>query len=165
MIEVGPKQKLVSKFLDLLCKVLRLTKTLLSLKANGVSNMGDSNQEPAATATDISKTRNTVSFTHRQLGVGGGVIASLALAAQLKTYFAPVERVDNQDKQIQTIKESTAELKEDFTHKIERSNDKIIERINQLEDRTTKAADLQARRIDSLEADARAASRSHSSKN
>lgn len=101
--------------------------------------------------------------TRAQMGTGIGVMAALAMVGQMKSFFVPVEKAASQDKQIETLDKrfsdldsSTdkrfAEFRDDFTHKLERSTDKIIDRIKESEDRTSRAADTTSRRIDTLEA-------------
>lgn len=93
-----------------------------------------------------------INVTSKHLGVGGGLIAAIALVTQMKGMFVPVEKGDSLLMQIQAVQVSVATMREEFSRKLERNTDKIIDRINQTEERTSRNSDTQTRRIDSLEA-------------
>lgn len=98
-----------------------------------------------------SEQRKTISLTHRQLGWGGGIVASLALVSQLKGNFFTREEGISQAQQLTDVRFEIASLKADMTTKIERATDKIVDRIKESEDRSTKNADRVERRVDALE--------------
>lgn len=112
--------------------------------------------------TPDDKTRKTVSFTHKQLGVGGGILAALAMISQLKgTFFLREEGVAqsheitelkrSQEMGFREIKLHISQTQEDQMHKLERLNDKIIDRIKDTETRAVQNDQRQEKRIDILE--------------
>jgi len=102
-------------------------------------------------AMPANRARGTSTFTHKQLGVTGGVIAAIALVTQMKGMFVPVEKSAAQDQQIAQLQNTVISMKDEFGHKIERSNDKIIDRIDKLEERLTKGQDKLEARVNMLE--------------
>lgn len=108
-------------------------------------------------------TRKTVTFTHKQLGISGGVIAALTLVSQLKGSFVTreegtaqskeiVELRVAQDRQFDDVKKLIGGVQEELSHKLERLNDKQTERVKDVEARAVHTSDTQDRRIDTLEA-------------
>lgn len=108
--------------------------------------------------------RKTVSFTHRQLGlgVGGTIIASMLTLNPVKAWFFTREEGVAQSKEITELRRSQEdqfkELKifisqgqEDQMHKLERLNDKVIERIKDSESRAFQNDARQEKRMDILE--------------
>lgn len=116
--------------------------------------------------TPDDKTRKTVSFTHKQLGVGGGILASLALVSQLKgTFFLREEGLAqghqitelkaSEEKQFAELKLFISQMSEDNMHRLERLNDKVIERLKDNETRASRSEERLDRRIDLLEANSK----------
>lgn len=113
---------------------------------------------------DASAIRKTLSFTHRQLGIaaGGGILSALAIVGQLKGFFITREEgkamanqiaevKENQYRGFDEIKKMYAVGQEDQIHKLERLNDKVIDRIKDAEARAMANDALQAHRIDTIE--------------
>lgn len=118
-------------------------------------------------------TRKTVTFTHKQLGWGGGTMAALALVAQLKGGFLTREEGAAQGKdivelklyqdrnfddmkiasakQFDEVKHMIFDAQTELGHRIERSNDKLVERVKDAEARMATRAETQDHRIDTLE--------------
>lgn len=103
---------------------------------------------------------------------GAGILAALAIVSQLKGYFITREEGKAMSDQIYQIRGTQTkgfdDLKlfivqgqEDQIHKLERLNDKIIERIRDTEARETHSLDIQEHRLSTLEA---AAMQSHKTK-
>lgn len=90
--------------------------------------------------------------THKQIIGGVGIAAALYFLPQLKALFVTREEGIAQSAQILEVKKSIDDLKDDLTHKIERGTDKIVERIKETEERSTKNVDRVERRVDALEA-------------
>lgn len=106
--------------------------------------------------------RRTISLTHRQLGVSGALLTAMLLLNPVKQWFFTREEGAAQSKEIADLKhdqeEQFKELRvfivqgqEDQMHKMERLNDKIIERIKDSEGRTTQSDAKQEKRIETLE--------------
>lgn len=109
--------------------------------------MSDERQPPA----DDSHQRKTVSFTHKQLGWGGGIIAALGLVAQLKGTFITREEGMSQTQQLSDIRLQIVTLKTDVTARIDRMADKIVDRIKETEERSVRNVDRLEKRVDNLE--------------
>lgn len=106
--------------------------------------------------------RKTVSFTHKQLGWSGGIIAALTLVAQLKGSFISREEgvaqnkditalQVSQDREFAEVKQQIATAQVELERKIERSNDKAMDHVREAEARAVKNAETQDHRIDMLE--------------
>lgn len=96
--------------------------------------------------------RKTVSFTHKQLGVGGSIVAAIMVLSPVKTWFFTREEGLASAEKIAHVEASIQEMKQDLTRRLERSTDKIMDRIKEAEDRTVRNADRIEHRIDFLEA-------------
>lgn len=108
------------------------------------------------------QTRKTVSLTHRQLGISGGVVAAMLILNPVKQWFFTREEGVAQSREIQELRADEAdhfkELRvfivqgqEDQMHKLERLNDKVIERIKDTEVRTQQSDVRHEKRIETLE--------------
>lgn len=112
--------------------------------------MADSNPEQ-----QNDKIRHTVSFTHKQLGISGGILAAIAMVSQLKGVFTPVEKSEAQEQRISELRLDISSTRNELTETIRRGNDKIIDRIRESEERSSKNSESHDRRIESLEASLR----------
>jgi hypothetical protein len=112
-------------------------------------------------------------LTHRHLGIGGGVIAAMLTLSPIKEWFftreegvsqskeitelkaSQIENLrvlrESQSKQFDEVKDLIAKTGEEITRKIDRSNDKMVERVKDEETRRVEFQHIQDRRIDSLE--------------
>ncbi len=109
------------------------------------------------------KTRKTVSFTHRQLGVGTGLAGLLIAITPIKEWFFTREEGVAQSRQIAALQvqmdKSFTEQKiyfvqanEENVRRLERQTDKLMEHIKESEARASKAEDRLDRRMDTIEA-------------
>lgn len=108
-------------------------------------------------------TRKTISFTHRQAGIGlAGIVSAVLALGPVKQFFFTREEGLAQSKEIDALKLSQdrqfAELKlfisqgqDEQIRKLERSNDKLVDRIKDSENRSAKAEERLDRRIDTVE--------------
>lgn len=107
--------------------------------------------------------RKTVSMSHRQLGVGVvGLVSAITMLTPIKAYFYTREEGVAQSREIADLKRSTAdqftELKrfiaagqEEQVRRLERSNDKLVERIKETELRSNASEARLDRRMDNIE--------------
>ncbi len=111
---------------------------------------------------DSDKIRKTVSFSHRQLGIGSSVVAAMLFLNPVKQWFFTREEGSAQSKEITELKrvqeDNFKELKsfiivsqDDQLHKLERLNDKVVEQIKDSEVRAQENDARQEKRIDMLE--------------
>jgi gas vesicle protein len=109
-----------------------------------------------------SKVRKTVSFTHKQLGIGGCVITAALIISPLKGFFFTREEGNSHAAQLEEIKksqtdgfksfESTLQIaNEEQTRRLERVGDKIVERIKEVEARTVRSDERLERNDERLE--------------
>lgn len=106
---------------------------------------------------DNSHVRKTLSFTHRQVGAGGAIIAALISIQPLKELIrdeskTTVKRLENVEITQIEIKKLITENDKEAVRRQERSNDKIIDRIKEAEARTVSSQERIERRVDTLEA-------------
>lgn len=105
--------------------------------------------------TKEEKTRKTVTFTHRQLGLGTGLAGLLIAITPIKEWFFTREEGVAQAKEITALRYAVDSFRSEVTGKMERNTDKILERIREAEERTVKNEDRIERRVDTLEASVR----------
>ncbi len=98
------------------------------------------------------KVRKTVSFTHKQLGVGTGLAAILIAIAPIKEWFFTREEGNAQTREIAALRSTVTILSAEVSAKLDRNTDKIMDRIKEAEERTVKNEDRIERRVDTLEA-------------
>lgn len=106
--------------------------------------------------------RKDTGRTHKIVGYGGGVLGALALISQLKGSFITREEgtalsekiVDlktTQTSQFSELRIFISNGQEEQVRKLERSNDKLVERMKETESRSVKAEDIINLRINNLE--------------
>lgn len=123
---------------------------------------------------EAEKVRKTVSFTHRQMGIGaGGVLAAIMALGPVKDFFYTREEGKAVSKQVEEVKANqimhVADLKreqernftdlklfitgvqEEQTRKLERLADKLVDRQKESEARMAKDNERQDHRMDSFE--------------
>ena len=109
------------------------------------------------------KVRKTVSFTHKQLGIGTGLAGLLIAITPIKEWFFTREEGIAQSKQIAQLQNQMdkgftdqklyfVQANEENVRRLERQSDKIMEHIKESEARAMKGEDRLDRRIDTLEA-------------
>lgn len=98
------------------------------------------------------KARKTVSFTHRQLGVGGiSLMAALTALGPLKDYVYTRNEALLQNQRVERVEVMLSALEMKITDRMNRNTDKIMDRIKEAEDRAVKTADHVEHRVESLE--------------
>lgn len=98
------------------------------------------------------KLRKTVSFTHRQLGVGGvGLVAAMTALGPLKDYVYTRNEAVLQNQRVERVEIMINGLEVKLSERMNRNTDKILERIKDAEERTVKNEDRLEHRVDSLE--------------
>lgn len=107
--------------------------------------------------TDVTKTRKTISLTHRQIGATGLIGLAVALAPYLKETFVTREEASQVALQIEYMRKDITELKTTVTF----SRDIILEQIKESEARTNHTDDRLEKRIDGLEAAIRPRNRNY----
>jgi hypothetical protein len=104
--------------------------------------------------------RKTVSFTHRQLGIGGGLLAAIVSIGQLrelKEFFvgdtdATIARIETQQKEgFARLEKIIKDSNEDFVDRLRRSRDIAIAENTAVEMRCDKRSDRIETRISNLE--------------
>ncbi len=109
------------------------------------------------------KQRKTVSFTHKQLGVGTGLAGLLIAITPIKEWFFTREEGVAQSRQIAALqiqmdkgftdqKIYFVQANEENVRRLERQTDKLMEHIKEAEARASKAEDRLDRRMDVIEA-------------
>ncbi len=103
-------------------------------------------------ADEEPKIRKTVSFTHRQLGVGTGIAGILIAISPIKEWFFTREEGVAQSKQIAQLQAQVdrgftdqklyfVQANEENVRRLERQTDKIMEHIKESEARSSKSED------------------------
>lgn len=100
---------------------------------------------------DLSHTRKTVSFTHRQLGWSGGILGALAIVSQLKGAFITREEGNATVQRVTTTEAAIIAMKTELNSTIEKSTSRIIDQIKESESRSSRNADRQERRLDRMD--------------
>lgn len=93
-----------------------------------------------------------VLVTRGQMTAGGCLVAAILVLQPVKEWFVTREESNAQAAQIQTLKVAISEAKDELTRRLERSSDKIIDRINEVEARVGKNVDKIEHRVETLEA-------------
>lgn len=97
------------------------------------------------------KIKKTVTLTHRQLGLGGGVLAAIMTLSPMKEWFFTRDEGKAQIERLDKTEVAIKELKADLNAKIDKSTEMIIDSVKEARDQSYKDADRLERRVDSIE--------------
>lgn len=98
----------------------------------------------------------TFAMTNKQLGIGGLILVAVMTAlGPIKDYVTARDEAILQNQRVERVEAMLNALEMKITEKMNRNTDKIMDRIREAEERTTKTADRLEHRIDSLEVAAR----------
>jgi len=94
----------------------------------------------------------SIQTTRGKLIAGGTVVAAILLIQPLKDFFYTREEGQAQQAAIKELQIRLESHQAELTRRMERSSDKIVDQIQQAEERLTKQFDGVERRIETLEA-------------
>lgn len=108
---------------------------------------------------DPNHVRKTVSLTHKQAGIGAGLVAAILSIQPLRDMFvtkdenkSTIVRLDKFEMGQRELKDLITKNEAEAVRRSERVADKIMDRIKEAETRTTANQDRQEHRMDTLEA-------------
>ena len=110
------------------------------------------------TVPDETKVRKTMSFTNKQVGTAGGVVAALIALQPLSAMFMTNDKAETMRVQIDTLKSSQTEIKAsiaashaELLAQVKWGNDLILQSIKESEGRTVHNQDKLEKRLDHSE--------------